>query len=105
MRNLGEKEKYKGIATSHGFRATFRTICSQNKAELLNLGISEEAIESALAHKEQICLRARKSHHRTKSKAYAMVWRLFKLHRTVRNLVFSFYQWGFTPNPTDKKKS
>ena len=52
IRNLGEKDKYKGIATSHGFRATFRTICSLNKAELLNLGISEEAIESALAHKE-----------------------------------------------------
>ena len=52
VRNLGEKDKYKGIATSHGFRATFRTICSLNKAELLNLGISEEAIESALAHKE-----------------------------------------------------
>lgn len=52
VRNLGGKDKYKGIATSHGFRATFRTICSRNKAELLNLGISEEAIESALAHKE-----------------------------------------------------
>lgn len=52
IRNLGGKDKYKGIATSHGFRATFRTICSRNKAELLNLGISEEAIESALAHKE-----------------------------------------------------
>ena len=52
IRNLGAKDKYKGIATSHGFRATFRTICSKNKAELLNLGISEEAIESILAHKE-----------------------------------------------------
>lgn len=52
IRNLGQKDKYKGIATPHGFRATFRTICSQNKAELLALGISEETIESALAHKE-----------------------------------------------------
>ena len=52
IRNLGQKGKYKGIATPHGFRATFRTICSQNKAELLALGISEETIESALAHKE-----------------------------------------------------
>ena len=52
IRNLGSKNKYSGIATSHGFRATFRTICSRNKAELLNLGISEEAIESVLAHKE-----------------------------------------------------
>ena len=52
IRNLGQKDKYKGVATPHGFRATFRTICSQNKAELLALGISEEAIESVLAHKE-----------------------------------------------------
>ena len=27
--------KYKGLATAHGFRATFRTICSRNKAALL----------------------------------------------------------------------
>ena len=52
IRNLGGKDKYKGIATSHGFRATFRTICSTNKAELYALGITEEAIESMLAHKE-----------------------------------------------------
>ncbi|WP_096022175.1 tyrosine-type recombinase/integrase, partial [Campylobacter lanienae] len=52
IRNLGGKNRYSGIATSHGFRATFRTICSKNKAELLNLGISEEVIESVLAHKE-----------------------------------------------------
>lgn len=51
IRNLGGKNKYSGIATSHGFRATFRTICSKNKAELLNLGISEEVIESVLAIK------------------------------------------------------
>ncbi|QQF52111.1 tyrosine-type recombinase/integrase [Campylobacter fetus subsp. venerealis] len=44
--------KYKGIATAHGFRATFRTICSKNKAELLKMGISDEAIETALAHKK-----------------------------------------------------
>lgn len=52
IRNLGGKDKYSGKATSHGFRATFRTICSLHKAELLNMGISEEAIESVLAHKE-----------------------------------------------------
>ena len=52
IRNLGGKNKYSGVTTSHGFRATFRTICSKNKAELLNLGITEEAIESVLAHKE-----------------------------------------------------
>lgn len=46
IRNLGGKNRYSGIATSHGFRATFRTICSKNKVELLNLDISEETIES-----------------------------------------------------------
>lgn len=44
--------KYKGIATAHGFRASFRTICSKNKALLLQMGISDEVIETALAHKE-----------------------------------------------------
>ena len=52
IRNLGGKGKYKDRATSHGFRATFRTICSTHKAELYRLGITEEAIESALAHVE-----------------------------------------------------
>ncbi|WP_254064927.1 site-specific integrase [Campylobacter sp. CCUG 57310] len=52
IRNIREKDKYKGVATSHGFRATSRTICSINKAELYKLGITEEAIESVLAHKE-----------------------------------------------------
>ena len=52
IRNLGGKDKYNGKVTSHGFRATFRTICSLHKAELLQMGISEEAIESVLAHKE-----------------------------------------------------
>ena len=52
IRNLGGKGKYKDRATSHGFRATFRTICSTHKAELYGLGITEEAIESALAHVE-----------------------------------------------------
>ena len=52
IRNLGSKGKYKDRATSHGFRATFRTICSTHKAELYRLGITEEAIESALAHVE-----------------------------------------------------
>lgn len=44
--------KYKGLATAHGFRATFRTICSRNKAALLQIGISDEVIETAIAHKE-----------------------------------------------------
>ena len=52
IKNLGENGKWHRKVTSHGFRATFRTICSQHKAELLGLGISEEVIESALAHKE-----------------------------------------------------
>ncbi len=43
--------KYKGRVTAHGFRATFRTICTLHKAELLQKGISDEVIESALAHK------------------------------------------------------
>jgi integrase len=45
-------KNYSGLITSHGFRATFRTICSKNKAELLKLGITDEVIESVLAHKE-----------------------------------------------------
>lgn len=52
IRNLGSNKKWQEKASSHGFRATFRTICSLNKAELLKLGISEEIIESVLAHKE-----------------------------------------------------
>lgn len=52
IKNLGGKGKYKHRATSHGFRATFRTICSTHKAELYSLGVTEEAIESALAHVE-----------------------------------------------------
>lgn len=76
IRNLGNKNKYNGIATSHGFRATFRTICSQNKAELLNLGISEETIESVLAHKELNAVK--RSYERDKTtasqKAKLMQW-------------------------------
>lgn len=51
FRNLANN-KYNGIVTPHGFRATFRTLCSKNKSKLLNLGISEEAIEESLSHKE-----------------------------------------------------
>ncbi|CUU70845.1 tyrosine-type recombinase/integrase [Campylobacter hyointestinalis] len=38
-------------ASPHGFRATFRTICSINEIELLKLGIGNKTIESCLAHK------------------------------------------------------
>ena len=38
IKNLGEPKKWLGKAISHGFRATFSTICSQRKAELLGLG-------------------------------------------------------------------
>ena len=44
--------KYSGLATSHGFRATFKTICSIHEAELLKMGIGEKVIEECLAHKE-----------------------------------------------------
>ncbi len=44
--------KYAGIATSHGFRATFKTICSIHEAELLKMGIGEKIVEECLAHKE-----------------------------------------------------
>lgn len=46
------KGKYIGLATSHGFRATFKTICSIHEAELLKMGIGEKVIEECLAHKE-----------------------------------------------------
>ena len=45
------KGKWNGKVTTHGFRATFRTICSINEVELLKLGVGNNAIESALAHK------------------------------------------------------
>lgn len=59
IRNLGYKDKYKGIATSHGFRATFRTICTTNMATLINLGITDDTIEAVLAHKERNQIKAR----------------------------------------------
>ena len=45
------KGKWNGRVTTHGFRATFRTICSINETKLLQLGIGNNVIESALAHK------------------------------------------------------
>lgn len=45
------KGKWNGKVTTHGFRATFRTICSIHEATLLKLGIGNNVIESALAHK------------------------------------------------------
>ncbi|PPB60952.1 hypothetical protein CDQ74_09370 [Campylobacter hyointestinalis subsp. hyointestinalis] len=52
IRNLGGKNKYLNKASAHGFRATFKTICTLNLATLTKLGISEKTIENALAHKE-----------------------------------------------------
>ncbi|MGH1600223.1 tyrosine-type recombinase/integrase [Campylobacter majalis] len=52
IRNLGDTNKYKDAVTAHGFRATFKTLCSLNYAELLQMGITEKNIEAALAHKE-----------------------------------------------------
>lgn len=52
IRNLGGKNKYLDKASAHGFRATFKTICSLNLAKLGMLGISEKTIENVLAHKE-----------------------------------------------------
>ena len=53
IKNMGHKNKYNGLATAHGFRSTFRTICTLNKADLLKYGVTEEAIEASLAHKEK----------------------------------------------------
>ena len=52
IRNLGGKDKYNSRACAHGFRATFKTICSLHLIELAKLGISEKTIENALAHTE-----------------------------------------------------
>lgn len=52
IRNLSEPNKYNGVATPHGFRATFKTICSLNSTELQALGVSEKVVEECLAHKE-----------------------------------------------------
>ncbi|OBV30134.1 hypothetical protein BKN38_05305 [Helicobacter sp. CLO-3] len=43
--------KWCSKVTTHGFRSTFRTICSTNETTLLKLGIGNNAIEVALAHK------------------------------------------------------
>ena len=43
LRNFNNS-KYRDKLTTHGFRATFRTICSLHKAELLQKGISDEII-------------------------------------------------------------
>lgn len=53
VRDLGGKDRFKGKATSHGFRSTFRTICTLNLAELMQLGISEKTIENAVSHTEK----------------------------------------------------
>jgi len=53
IRNLGGIGKYKDKACSHGFRATFKTICSLHLTELARLGVSEKTIENALAHVEK----------------------------------------------------
>ena len=47
----GKKGKWYGRATPHGFRATFKTICKNNIAQLLPLGISSDTIKACLAHK------------------------------------------------------
>ncbi|MDY5467004.1 MAG: site-specific integrase [Campylobacter sp.] len=52
IRNIGAKNKYNVIASVHGFRATFKTICSQHEAELMQMGIGEKIVEECLAHKE-----------------------------------------------------
>lgn len=51
--NLGYKNKYKGKVTTHGFRATFDTICELESAELLNMGLPYQAPEVALSHQEK----------------------------------------------------
>ncbi|WP_281650611.1 tyrosine-type recombinase/integrase [Helicobacter bilis] len=45
------KGKWNCRLTTHGFRATFKTICSIHEVELLKFGIGNNTIESALAHK------------------------------------------------------
>ena len=47
----GKKGKWYGRATPHGFRATFKTICKNNIAQLLPLGISSDTIKACWAHK------------------------------------------------------
>ena len=49
IRNIGGREKYNSKASAHGFRATFKTICSLHLTDLTQLGISDKTIENALA--------------------------------------------------------
>lgn len=53
IRNLGGKTKWQGKASSHGFRATFKTICTLHESELFKLGITEKVIEAVQSHQER----------------------------------------------------
>ncbi len=44
-------DKWKGKLVAHGWRKTFKTLCSKNSAELLQNGISNDVVEDCLAHK------------------------------------------------------
>ncbi|WP_172127684.1 tyrosine-type recombinase/integrase [Campylobacter sp. RM16192] len=74
--NLGHKNKYNGVATAHGFRATFKTICSLYDDELISLGITEKTVEECLAHKETNAIK--QSYERNRStqekKSRLMQW-------------------------------
>lgn len=50
--NLGSKNKWKGLTTSHGFRATFDTICELNSDKIQNMGLPKHTLEVALSHQE-----------------------------------------------------
>ncbi len=53
IKNMGYKNKYHGKVVAHGFRATFKTLCTMNGSELLKMGIDEKIVESCLAHTEK----------------------------------------------------
>lgn len=43
--------KWKNKLTAHGWRKTFRTLCTRNSAKLALIGIGNDVIEDCLAHK------------------------------------------------------
>lgn len=53
IHNSGYVGKWTDKVTTHGFRSTFRTICSKNETDLLKICIGEKAIEDYMAHSEK----------------------------------------------------
>lgn len=47
----GDCEKWRNRLSAHGWRKSFKTLCTRNSAKLATMGISNDVIEDCLAHK------------------------------------------------------